>query len=70
MVKENEYAHGAWVLSTVVINGKIYAIGGWTGLRGQKSVEDYDTGFDPSTVHKSVTAEGKLASTWGQIKTR
>ena len=55
-------------LSTSVVNGKIYAIGGTAGfdqgVGGDvplSTVEEYDTGF-------AIEAKGKLATTWGIIR--
>jgi hypothetical protein len=45
-------------LSTSVVNGKIYAIGG-SEVHG--TVEVYDTGF-------GIEAEDKLATSWGKLK--
>jgi hypothetical protein len=48
------------------VDGKIYVIGGYTGVV-ISSVEEYDTGFrDP----KSVEPNGKLPKAWGKIKSR
>ena len=52
-------------LSTSVVGGKIYAIGGakeWLGVGGLATVEAYDTGF------RAVSPQGKLATTWGEMK--
>ena len=57
-------------LSTSVVNGKIYAIGGdvalwpWSPI---PTVEEYDTGFVPPKP-TGVEAKGKLTTTWGEIK--
>jgi N-acetylneuraminic acid mutarotase len=47
--------------STSVVNGKIYAIGGYDGNRILSTVEEYDTGF-------AIEAKGKLPTKWGKIK--
>jgi hypothetical protein len=51
-------------LSTNVVNGRIYAIGGeiWVDkFSTVGTVEEYDTGFE-------VEVKGKLATTWGKIR--
>ena len=48
-------------LSTSVVNGKIYAIGGCAGQTILSTVEVYDTGF-------AVEAKGKLSISWGKLK--
>lgn len=55
--------------STSVMDGKIYAIGGAVGRPGRSlpTVEEYDTGFVPPEP-TSINAAGKLAMTWGKIK--
>jgi hypothetical protein len=65
-------------LSTSVVNGKTYAIGGSVAafpFAPVSTVEEYDTGFvspiistDSSII--SVEATGKLTTTWGKIKRR
>lgn len=50
-------------LSTSVVNGKIYAIGGRAGQTILSTVEVYDTGF-------AVEAKDKLATSWGKLKAR
>jgi len=49
---------------TSVVNGKIYAIGGYDGNRILSTVEEYD----PGSAY--VEAEGKLPTTWGKTKSR
>ncbi|MBI1923878.1 hypothetical protein HYR99_06470 [Candidatus Poribacteria bacterium] len=49
-------------LSTSVVDGKIYAIGGFGGAV-LSTVEAYDTGLP-----QSVNPAGKLATTWGRLK--
>ena len=62
------------LLSTSVVNGKIYAIGGGPGLAelpidGFSVVYEYDTGFvPPPEKGKAVEAQVKLVTTWGEIK--
>jgi RNA polymerase sigma factor (sigma-70 family) len=53
-------------LSTIAVDGKIYAIGGATRYLGiaLPTVEAYDTGFAPSNVRPT----GKLVRPWGAIK--
>lgn len=53
-------------LSTSVVNGKIYAIGGLNIVGGNalSTVEEYDTGF----AGEGVEAKGKLATKWGKLK--
>lgn len=57
-------------LSTSVVNGKIYAIGGAIDKQQHaitevlSIVEEYNTGFGG----QSVEASGKLATTWGKLK--
>jgi N-acetylneuraminic acid mutarotase len=62
-----------WLGSASVVGGKIYAIGGsvlCSSLGAPvPTVEVYDTGFVPELV-TSVEAEGKLATTWGEIRYR
>lgn len=54
-------------LSTSVVNGKIYAIGGWNGDQFILStVEEYDTGF----TGKDIQAKGKLTTLWGALKAK
>jgi hypothetical protein len=48
-------------LSTCVVNGKIYAIGGANDRQLLSTVEEYDPGL-------AVDAKGKLAAMWGEIK--
>ena len=52
-------------LCTSVVNGKIYAIGGRSPVAGRISslstVEEYGAGF-------AIEAKGKLATSWGKIK--
>ena len=53
------------VPSTSVVDGKIYAIGGYLDEGVPISaVEEYNTGFSV----KSVEATGKLPTKWGKIK--
>jgi N-acetylneuraminic acid mutarotase len=53
-------------LSTSVVDGKIYAIGGATSASVHTpAVEEYDTGL---VSEASVDAKGKLAAVWGDIK--
>jgi len=47
--------------STSVVNGKIYAIGGYDGNRILSTVEEYDTGL-------AIEAKDKLPTKWGEIK--
>jgi len=47
---------------TSVVNGKIYAIGGYNGNRILSTVEEYDPGS------ACVEAEGKLPTKWGEVK--
>ena len=50
-------------LSTSVVNGKIYAIGGWTGGSALPSVEEYDPATDTWTRKVSMpTARAVLAT--------
>jgi hypothetical protein len=56
-------------LSTSVVNGYIYAIGGGLNTPAPQFpfpafsiVEAYDTGF------RSLDAKGKLPTTWGRMK--
>ena len=53
-------------LSTSVVNGRIYAIGGWDGMIpfSPSPVEEYDTGF----AGQGVKVAGKLSTTWGEVK--
>ncbi|MBI1923874.1 hypothetical protein HYR99_06450 [Candidatus Poribacteria bacterium] len=53
-------------LSTSVVDGKIYAIGGLLPLG---VVEEYDTGF-AGEEGQSVDPKGKLATSWGKIKSQ
>lgn len=54
-------------LSTSAVEGKIYAIGGWTLPNTWLStVEEYTPGF----AGERVEAEGKLPTTWGETKSR
>jgi len=50
-------------LSTSTVKGKIYAIGGMSLpiLDGLSTVEEYTPPF-------SVSPQGKLATTWGEVK--
>ena len=48
-----------------VVNGKIYAIGGWDELKPHATVEVYT----PEGWPFAVSPRGKLATTWGTIKT-
>lgn len=50
-----------WGLSTCVVDGKIYAIGGIGGHKILATVEVYDTGF-------AVEAKDKFATSWGKLK--
>jgi len=47
------------------VNGKIYAIGGFDGGTWLSRVEEYDTGF----TGESINPEGKLPTTWGEVRT-
>jgi hypothetical protein len=56
-------------LSSAVVGRRIYAIGGGTGGGNcapleEGIVEEYDTGFVPL----SINVKGKLATTWGNIR--
>jgi N-acetylneuraminic acid mutarotase len=62
--EREDMPEGSGALMSAEENGKIYAIGGWNG-RPLSNVEEYDTGF---ALPKSVKAEGKLAITWGRVK--
>ena len=70
-VRKADMPTARYGLSTCVVNGKIYAIGGSVALFGfgqpLSTVEVYDTGFVPEVI-TSVGAKGKLATTWGNIK--
>ena len=51
-----------------MVDGKIYVIGGTSGGGvGISTVEEYDTG---KREPQSVTAHGKLRTTWGSIKAK
>ena len=52
-------------LATAVVKGKIYAIGGWDGNNVLGTVEEYT----PDGWPFAVSPQGKLAITWGAIKT-
>jgi hypothetical protein len=59
------------LLSTCVVDGKIYAIGGTkTPYVGTSTVEVYNTGFLPSQEVSTVRPEGKLVTSWGKVKSR
>jgi N-acetylneuraminic acid mutarotase len=64
--KKVDMPTGRKYLSTSVVNGKIYAIGG-VGAGGVilSTVEEFDTGFRES---QSVTPAGKLPTLWGRLK--
>ncbi len=47
------------------VKGKIYLIGGYDGEKLLSTVEEYDTGF----VGESINPEGKLPTTWGDVRT-
>ncbi|MBC8427752.1 hypothetical protein H8D98_00675 [bacterium] len=56
------------VVSTSAVNGRIYVIGGgpdWNVAFPKGVVEEYDTGF---RTFSSVEANGKLVTTWGEMK--
>jgi N-acetylneuraminic acid mutarotase len=55
-------------LATSVVNGKIYAIGGFGGGEevGVATVEEYT----PEGWPFAVSPQGKLVTTWGEIKRR
>ena len=55
--------------STCVVNGKIYAIGGgsmWNVALNENTVEEYT----PEGWSFSISPQGKLPNTWGNIKSR
>jgi len=58
--KETDMPTARYDLSANAVDGKIYAIGGQDGV----TVEEYDTGFQD----KSVESKGKIAATWGMLK--
>ncbi len=52
-------------MSAAAVGSIIYVIGGYVKGRGYfPIVEEYDTGFVP----EGVEPEGKLPTTWGEIK--
>ncbi|MCH8294314.1 hypothetical protein IH992_24800, partial [Candidatus Poribacteria bacterium] len=70
---EMQTARGS--LATVVVDGKIYAIGGHTGITWGNigtvfaTVEEYTPeGLESTTT--AVSPQGKLTTTWGEIKRR
>jgi hypothetical protein len=67
--KKTDMPTGRIWVSASAVNGKIYVIGGKTAPNAQdlSTVEEYDTGFVPELI-TSVEAEGKLATTWGEVK--
>ncbi|MBI1925877.1 galactose oxidase, partial [Candidatus Poribacteria bacterium] len=64
--KKSDMPTPRWGLSTVAVNGKIYAIGGapGDGRVTLSTVEEYDTGF----AGQGVEAKGKLSTLWGKLK--
>ncbi|MFC1713158.1 sigma-70 family RNA polymerase sigma factor [Candidatus Poribacteria bacterium] len=69
--KENDMPTARGMLSTSAVNGKIYAIGGGTGGGNcaplkEGIVEEYDPGVESQGSH--VSAEEKLPTTWGEVK--
>jgi N-acetylneuraminic acid mutarotase len=57
-------------LSTSVVNGRIYAIGGSKFWYGNSIGEDYPTveEYHPGGLLAPVSPQGKLTATWGGIK--
>jgi N-acetylneuraminic acid mutarotase len=56
-------------LTAAVVDGKIYAIGGWRGGFGRLStVEEYDPSLSGSIAITSPA--GKLLRTWGEVKSQ
>jgi len=57
------------ILSASVLDGRIYAIGGWQGQNGpQRANEVYTPDGWPFPKGFSVSPQGKLATMWGEIK--
>ena len=58
------------ILSTSVVDGRIYAIGGWRGgcCGPSPVVEAYTPDGWPFPDKFAVSPQGKLATTWGEIK--
>jgi len=52
-----------------VVDGKIYAVGGWKNGAFLSVVEEYTPPGWPFPVSQSVSPQGKLVSTWATIKT-
>ena len=67
---ENAMPKTRVALSTSVLNGKIYAIGGNVASFGPNlsTVEEYTPeGWEPSQ-NLSISQQGKLPTTWGEVK--
>jgi hypothetical protein len=69
-IKKADMLTGRSSLSTSMVNGYIYAIGGAPRLAGDaipalSDVEAYDTGFRPT---KSINMKEKLPTMWGRMK--
>ena len=60
------------ILSTAVVNGKIYAIGGWRGgcCGPTPVVEEYTPNGWPFPDTFAVSPQDKLTMVWGEIKRR
>lgn len=62
-------------LSTSVVNGEVYDIGGsrlaLVGNPSLSTVEAYDSGHaGEGEEEQGVEAKGKLATSWGEVKRR
>jgi N-acetylneuraminic acid mutarotase len=61
--KKADMPTARWSLSTSVVNGKIYAIGGWGGSKSLSTVEEYDPVTDTWTKKADMlTPRGYLAT--------
>jgi len=67
--KKTRMPIGATDVGSGVVDGKIYVIGGWLGGGNYKTwVDEYTPEGWPFSPEKSVSPQGKLVTTWGEMK--